>query len=279
MIRRKSIPARIAEVLIFVLLAGITLLPIVWGVVTSFKGSRDLFAYPPKFWGFDIVLDNYKLVFDGDILHSVLISLFYSAVSIFFGLLVGSMCAYGLRRCKFRGRKAIFYLIIAGIPLSTGSAALLIPNYLYMAGLHLVDKWYTLPLMYTAYNLPMAIWVLMAGVDSIPYEIEEAALVDGCGRGYVIFRLIPALNKPALASAALFIFIGVWNEFNVASVMINSPSLRPIQQSVYYYMGFFGLDWGALTAAATIAVVPTVIIFTFLGRYLVSGLTSGAVKG
>ncbi len=103
--------------------------------------------------------------------------------------------------------------------------------------------------------------------------------MDGCSRWYIIFRLIPALNKPALASAALFIFIGAWNEFNVASVMINSPELRPVQQSIYYYMGFFGLDWGALTAAATVTVVPVLLIFTFLGRFLVSGLTSGAVKG
>lgn len=277
--RKKTISGRIFEVLIFLVVATVTLLPIVWGIITSFKGSRDLFAYPPKLFDFTPVLDNYKLVFDGGILQSVLVSIFYSAVSIIIGLLFGNLCAYGLKRYKFRGRRLIFYLVVAGIPLSSGSAALLIPNYTYMSALHMIDKWYTLPLMYTAYNLPMAIWIMLGGLDSIPLEIEEAAAVDGCSRKYIIFQLIPSLNKPALAASALFIFIGVWNEFNVASVMINSSSLRPIQQSIYYYMGFFGLDWGALTAAATIAVVPVLLIFAFLGRFLVSGLTNGAVKG
>lgn len=277
--KKKTISGRVVELLIFLVVAIVTLLPIVWGIITSFKGSRDLFAYPPKLFNFAPVLGNYKLVFDGGILQSVLISLFYSAVSIVFGLILGNLCAYGLKRYKFHGRKLIFYLVVAGIPLSSGSAALLIPNYTYMSALHMIDKWYTLPLMYTAYNLPMAIWIMLGGLDSIPLEIEEAAAVDGCSRRYIIFRLIPALNKPALAASALFVFIGVWNEFNVASVMINSPSLRPIQQSIYYYMGFFGLDWGALTAAATIAVVPVLLIFAFLGKFLVSGLTNGAVKG
>lgn len=277
--RKKTISGRIFEVLIFLVVATVTLLPIVWGIITSFKGSRDLFAYPPKLFDFTPVLDNYKLVFDGGILQSVLVSIFYSVVSIIIGLLFGNLCAYGLKRYKFRGRRLIFYLVVAGIPLSSGSAALLIPNYTYMSALHMIDKWYTLPLMYTAYNLPMAIWIMLGGLDSIPLEIEEAAAVDGCSRKYIIFQLIPSLNKPALAASALFIFIGVWNEFNVASVMINSSSLRPIQQSIYYYMGFFGLDWGALTAAATIAVVPVLLVFAFLGRFLVSGLTNGAVKG
>ena len=277
--RRKSALGKILELFVFALMAFITLLPIAWGVITSFKGSRELFAYPPKIFHFTPVLDNYKLVLDGGIVQSILISVFYSASSILLGLLLGMLCAYGLKRCKFAGRGLIFFLVVAGIPLSTGSAALLIPNYLYLSRLNMVDKWYTLTLMYTAYNLPMAIWILMGGLESVPYEIEEAASVDGCSRRYILLRLIPALNRPALASAAMFIFIGAWNEFNVASVMVNSAWLRPVQLSIYYYMGFFGLDWGALTAAATIAVVPTLLVFTVLGRLLVSGLTNGAVKG
>lgn len=259
--RQKTRLAKLCELSVFLGMAVITLLPIVWGVITSFKDSRDLFAYPPKLFNFTPVLDNYKLVLDGGIIQSILISIFYSESSILLGLFLGALCAYGLKRCRFACRRLIFYLVVAGIPLSTGSAALLIPNYLYMSSLNMVDKWYTLTLMYTAYNLPMAIWIMMGGLDSIPYEIEEAASVDGCRRRYIIFRLIPALNRPALASAAMFIFIGAWNEFNVASVMINSSWLRPVQLSIYHYMGFFGLDWGALSAAATIAVVPTLLVW------------------
>ncbi len=270
---------RAAELLVFAVLAVINLLPIFWGIITSFKGSRELFAYPPKFFNFKPVLDNYRVVLEGGFIQSIFISIFYCAMAILFGLLFGMMCAYALRRCRFRYKNLVFYLVLAGIPLSTGSAALLIPNYIYLSSFKMINHLYTLVLMYTAYNLPMAIWVMMGGIESIPIEIEEAASVDGCSRGYIIFKLIPSLNKPAMASAALFIFIGAWNEFNVASVMVNSTWLKPVQLSIYHYMGFFGLDWGLLTAATTFAIVPTLVAFCFLAKYIVSGLTQGAVKG
>jgi ABC-type glycerol-3-phosphate transport system permease component len=262
----------------FLLFTVFTIIPIVWGVVTSFKGKRDVYAYPPKFINFDVTLENYKTIFEGGYLRTFGNSIFYSVSSVLLGLLVGMIAAYALQRCRFPGRRLFFYLVIAGIPLSIGSAALLIPNYLYMSSLGLIDKPFTLIIMYTAYNLPMAIWVMKGGIEGIPVEIEEAASIDGCGRGYILFRLIPALNRPAMASSALLIFIGAWNEFIVASVMINSPDLRPIQQSIYHYMGFFGLDWGLLTASASAAIIPVLIIFSFLSKLLVAGLTQGSVK-
>ena len=189
------------------------------------------------------------------------------------------LAAYGLYRCRFRGRKLLFYIIVAGIPLATGSAALLIPNYIYFTNIGITDKIYTLPLLYAGYNLPMCIWILRGGLESIPIELEEAAAIDGCSRLYIIFRLVPRLNRPAMASAAIFIFIGAWNEFIVSSVMINSSALRPVQMAIYDYMGYFGIEWGPLTAAASFAIVPVLIIFTFLGKYLVSGMMQGSVKG
>lgn len=169
--------------------------------------------------------------------------------------------------------------MIAGIPLSIGSAAMLIPNYLYMMELGLTNKWYTLILLYTAYNLPMAIWIMKGGIEAIPLEIEDAALIDGCSRAYIIGRLIPRLILPSIASSALFLFIGAWNEFITAAVMIDSPELRSIQLVIYYFRGFFGTDWGALMASAMIAVLPILVVFSFLGKLMVSGLTQGAVKG
>ncbi len=128
-------------------------------------------------------------------------------------------------------------------------------------------------------NLPMSIWILRGGLESIPIEIEEAAAIDGCSRAYIVFRLIPRLNRLAMASAAIFIFIGAWNEFIVSSVMINSSKLRPLQMAIYNYMGYFGVEWGPLTAAASFAIIPVLIVFTCLGKYLVSGLMQGSVKG
>ncbi|MDR0719608.1 MAG: carbohydrate ABC transporter permease [Treponema sp.] len=270
---------RIFKILIFMLMTFFTLMPIMWGIITSFKGKRDVYAYPPKFFNFNGTFENYRTIIEGGYLRTFNNSIFYSLVSVIFGLFIGMIAAYALQRCRFPFRRIFFYLVIAGIPLSIGSAALLIPNYLYMSVLGFIDRPFTLIIMYTAYNLPMAIWVIKGGIETIPLEIEEAAAIDGCSRRYIIFHLVPVLNRPAMVSAALLIFIGVWNEFILASVMINSSNLRPVQQSIYHHMGFFGLDWGLLTASTSLAVIPTIIIFSFLSKLLVSGLTQGSVKG
>jgi ABC-type glycerol-3-phosphate transport system permease component len=247
-------------------------------VLTSLKTRRELFVYPPKFI-FSPSAEHYIEVLNSGFFQSMLNSLFYSVISIAAGLLLGLLAGYGFQRSKFPGKKLFFYFVIAGIPLSIGSTALLIPNYLYFTMFDLTDKWYTLIVLYTAYNLPMSIWIIRGGIEAVPIEIEEAALIDGCKRPYIIFNMIPQLIRPSMASAALFIFIGAWNEFIVATVMVNKPSLRSIQMAIYYYLGFYGQEWGPLTAAATLAILPIILIFTFLGKMLVSGLTQGSVKG
>jgi len=266
------------EWLLLLIVLVLSLLPIAWGLSTSFKARREIFAYPPQFFNFTFSLEHYRAVFDSGFWGGVCNSLLYSGLSILVGLLVGVPAAYGFQRCRFRGKKFLFYLIVAGIPLSAGSSVLLIPNYIFLSKAGMIDRWYTLILIYTAYNLPMSVWIIRGGVEAVPVEIDEAALIDGCSNRYIIFCLIPRLILPSVASAALFIFIGSWNEFIVSSVMINTPSLRSIQQVIYYFMGFFGTDWGALCAAACLAILPILIVFIFLGRLMISGLTQGAVK-
>ena len=281
--RRKGLARRyggkLLEFLLLVLVLVLSLLPIVWGLSTSFKPRREIFAYPPQFFGFTASLEHYDTIFQGGFWLGVRNSVFYAGLSIVLGLVLGIPAAYGFQRCRFRFKKLFFYLVIAGIPLSAGSSVLLVPNYIFMSKTHMVDQWYTLILIYTAYNLPMSIWIIRSGVEAIPLEIDEAALIDGCSWSYIIFCLTPRLILPSIASAALFIFIGSWNEFIVSSVMLNNPSLRSIQQVIYYFMGFFGTDWGALCASACMAILPIILVFTFLGRLMISGLTQGAVKG
>ena len=124
----------------------------------------------------------------------------------------------------------------------------------------------------------MAIWVLRGGIEAVPVEIEEAATVDGCSKARIIFGIIPRLILPSIAASALFIFIGSWNEFIVSSVLVDNPALRPVQTAIYNYLGFFGQEWGPLCASATFAILPILIVFTFLGKLMVSGLTAGSVK-
>ncbi len=276
--KSKKIAVSAFSIIGFVAIAIVNLVPFIWGLLTSLKPTREVAIYPPKAIGSEITLEHYQSVLKGSFSTALINSVIYSLVAIFLGILCAVLIAYALTRFRFRGKKFMFMLILFGIPLSMGSAAMVVPNYMMFSALKMTNKFYTLPLIYTAYNLPMAIWILIGGMQSIPYAIEEAAMIDGASRRYIIFRLIPRLCLPTIACAALMIFIGAWNEYQVSSVMVASQNLYPIQVSIYNYIGFFGQEWGPLTAAATLAVVPILIVFTFLGKYLVSGLTAGSVK-
>lgn len=264
---------------VFVVMLVVSVAPIFWAALTSFKQANEIFRYPPTITGFDPTTEHYRVIVADGFLRAVLNSAFYCAVAMLLGVFVGFLAAYGLQRYDFLFKRTIFYAIVACIPLSIGSAALLIPNYVFMSELGMIDKWYTLAILFTAYNLPMAVWICRSGVASVPYEVEESAMIDGCSRPRIMFGMVFRLMLPSVASAALFIFIGAWNEFIVAAVMMNSKALMPVQVAIYNYLGYFGQQWGPLTAAASLAVIPSLIIFTILGRALVSGLTQGAVKG
>lgn len=265
--------------LVLAFMAFITITPIYWCFVTSLKNANEIASYPPKVIGFNVTWANYQRILSAGYFQSVLNSALYTLAAIVLGLLFGYLAAYGFSRRRFFLKKVWFYIVVVGIPLSTGSSVLLIPNYLLMMKQGLANHWYTMPLIYTAYNLPLCIWMLISGIRTMPYEIEEAAMIDGCSQFYIITRLIPPIIKLNLAAASLFIFIGAWNEYITTSVMVNGTRLKNIQMAIYDYIGFFGQEWGPLCAAATVAIIPILIVFTFLGKQLVSGLTAGAVKG
>jgi ABC-type glycerol-3-phosphate transport system permease component len=270
-----------AKTLTLVFFAGavaLNFIPFLWGALTSLKPIAEILKYPPELLGSRISGEHYAQVMKSSFLAATRNSIFYSVAAVGVGLVCATMAGYALARCKFFGKRAIFLIILSGIPLSLGSAAMVVPNYMFFSKLGLINRWFTLPLLYIAYNLPMAIWVMTGGIQGIPVSIEEAAQIDGAGKGYIIFRLIPRISLPSIACAALFIFIGAWNEFIVSSVLVNTTSLYPIQVSIYSYLGFFGREWGPLTAAATIGVIPILIVFSILGKMLISGLTAGSVK-
>jgi len=267
------------EIFLIIFFTLFNLAPVLWGILTSFKPENQIAVYPPKIFNFTPTLANYDTIFAGGISRAFLNSLLYTITTILITLFIGMLAAYGMKRHRFRGRKLLFYAVLVGIPLASGSAALVICDYVFFSKIHMIDKWYTLILIYSGYHLPMAIWTMKGGLDGIPQEIEEAASIDGCSRRYIIFNLIPRLNMPAMISVAILNFIGTWNEYIVASVMINTTELRPLQVVVYNFIGYFGLQWGPLCAASTISIGILLVLFTVLGKQLVSGLMQGAVKG
>jgi multiple sugar transport system permease protein len=257
----------------------INLLPLFWGMLTSIKPESVIFAMPPRFVGFGPTNVHYERVFVSGFAQSFMISLFYSGVAVVMALACALPAAYAFDRFDFPFRQSLFLLVVASIPLSLGAAALLIPNYVYFVHLGLVNTPYALPLIYAAHQLPMAIWVVKGAIEAIPRELDEAAIIDGATRFGVLRHVMLPLSRPALGAAGTLAFVGSWNEFVAGSVMIDAPWLRPIQPLIYSFIGFFGREWGPLTAAATLAIVPILIVFALLGRLIVSGLTKGSVKG
>jgi multiple sugar transport system permease protein len=272
-------PAYVIEAIVFGVFLTVALAPVVWGIATSFKPTNQIFSYPPRLLSESPSLEHYRTIIKSGFFQSLFVSIFNSSLSIVVGVSLAALAGYGFDRYRFPMRKAAFMFVVIGIPLAIGSSALLIPNYLFLSRLGLTDRRLTLVLIYTAYNLPMAIWIMKGIFESIPVSIDESAKLDGCSDFYILWKLLLPITKPALAAAALFIFIGSWNEFIAASVMVSSRELRPVQLAIYNFMGYFGLEWGPLMASATLAVVPIIFVFTRLGRMLVSGLTKGSTKG
>lgn len=275
---RRNLLVGAVALAVLLVTATVNLLPFVWGALTSLKPARELMLYPPTLFGSTISLEHYAAVLAGSFSQAACNSAWYSLLAVALALLLANLYGYGMTRFRFRGRSFMFFLVLAGIPLASGSAAMVVPNYMMFSSLRMIDRWYTLPIIYITYNLPMAAWIVAGGMRAVPYAIEEAAQIDGASRAYMIFRLLPRLSLPTLACAALMTFIGAWNEFTISTMLVNSPALYPIQVSIYNYIGYFGREWGPLTAAATLAVIPVLIVFSCLGRLLISGLTAGAVK-
>ena len=279
--KRRMLPLGrgITIAVLFAALAALNLLPLIWGILTSIKSQPDLFRVPPVLLSFVPTPENYTRVFESGFLTNFQMSVFYCVVTVVSVLTLALPAAYAFDRFDFPFRQSLFLVVVASIPLSLGAAALLIPNYLYFTRLGLTNSWFTLPLIYTAYQLPMAIWIIKGSIETLPREIDEAAIVDGASYRQILVKIILPLCRPALGAAGVLVFVGTWNEFLAGAVMIDTPGLRPIQPAIYNFIGYFGREWGPLTAAAVIAILPILVIFALLSRFIVSGLAKGSVKG
>lgn len=277
--RRAGTLYGIAIMLPIGLLLVLNLLPLIWGVATSVKPDAMIFTTPPRFFGFAPTAEHYGRVFAAGFPQSMAISLAYSVAAVVLALVLALPAAYAFDRFSFPLRQPLFLLVVASIPLSLGAAALLIPNYVYFVRLGLVNTPFALPLIYAAHQLPMAIWVVKGTIEGIPRELDEAAVIDGAGRFAILRHVMLPLSRPGLGAAGTLAFVGAWNEFVAGSVMVDAPWLRPVQPVIYSFIGFFGREWGPLTAAATMAILPILVVFALLGRLIVSGLTKGSVKG
>jgi multiple sugar transport system permease protein len=264
-------------VLAFYLL--LVVLPIYWMIVTSFKTNAEIVnAQVITYWPKTFTLDNYKGLFSvmnyGTYLKNSLIvtlstSLVVTVLSIYGG--------YGLARFKFRGKGVamVFFLVTQMIP----SILVIIPLYVVFSQMHLIDTYTSLFIFYTVTNLPFCAITMRSFFERIPYALEEAAFVDGCSRGQTLWKVVLPVMFPGIVAVFVFAFIGAWNELIAGTIFLNTQKMWTIPIGLKSLVGKYNVDWGSMMAGGCLALLPTALMFIFVQKYIVEGMTAGAVKG
>jgi ABC-type glycerol-3-phosphate transport system permease component len=190
---------------------------------------------------------------------------------------LAAMGAYAISRFRFPGRRlvSVFILVVQMLP----SVVLIIPLFIVMRKMQLLNNHLSLIVSYTTFTLPLCIWVLKGFFDQIPRELEEAALIDGCSGGTAFFKVILPLTLPGIAATGIYAFIGAWNEFVFAMTFINIDELNTMPVGLTTFFGQFTVEWNQLMAASVLFTLPSLLFFGVARKYLAAGLVSGAVKG
>lgn len=252
--------------------------PVYWLLVTAFTPNDDVFRFPPRLWPERFTLEHFANLADNAVLGRYLVnSLIVSTLTAVLTVLVSAYTAYSFSKFRYRGRRSLMSLILASQMFP--QALLLITLYLVFSAYRMLNSYLALVLSFTTFTLPLCVWMLKGFFDTIPNELLEAAKVDGAGQGAVIHRILLPVSLPGLVATGLFAFIRGWNDF-IFALTLAGPAKQTLPPGlVNTYLGEFQAAWPDLMAASLVVSLPVVIGFVVLQRYLVAGLTSGAVKG
>lgn len=251
------------------------LFPIYWLFAMSLKTADEIFASPPVWVPGSIQFDNFRILFkDGDA-ETVWNSLFIAGTSTVIAMFLGTICAYSLARFRTGGDNLAVWIISQRmIP----PIAIVFPLFLLYVWLGWVDTYHGLIILYVAFNLPYVIWMMRGYIEDIPLELEESALVDGCTRWEVLWKVVFPMARTGLFATAVFTFVFAWNDFIFALVMTRSEvTTYPVQ--VTHYFGGQSNFWSKIAAMSVLGAAPVFLVVAFLQRYLVRGISMGAVKG
>lgn len=276
--RRRAYAAHQAFILGASLLSVVVIVvPIVWMVSAAFRPIKEILSYPPTLIPRIVTLQYFERILANPLyrqyfLNSGILSLTTLAVA----LVLGSLAAYGFSRYRVPGGRAMLMGILALLMLP--QVTLIVP---YFRLAHVVGLYDTLPgliIVNTAFLLPMATWLLKGYFDSLPEELEDAAMVDGCVRLQALWKILLPLATPGLIGVGTFVFIGSWNEYLLPVVLTETPRAQTITVGLAAFFGQYVRDWNGIMAVSTLASLPLVIIFIFLQRWVVQGIGSGALK-
>ena len=269
---RKALTAGLAYLIAFLFLA-----PYLQMLLTALRPADELFQIPPTFLPSHFAFDNFLKVWTeapvgGYLKSSIIIATFSTLVV----LIVSLPAAYYTARHRFRGRSAFLLLVIATQMFAP--TALVIGIYREFVSFGLVNSYLALIIVNAAFNLAFSIWIMSGYISTIPVELEEAAAIDGCGQLGTLRRITIPLAMPGIVTAVIFTFIAAWNEFVIALTLTGTPDVQPLTVGVTVFIGLYDVQWQYLFAASLVAILPVVVLFILIEKWLVGGLTAGSVK-
>ena len=274
--RRKNILLSVVSVVILCIL----LFPLYWALITSLKTEQEIFQNPPTFYPHVLNSKSYAAqVETGDFnmfrsfANSFLISVWATVIAV----LLAVPASYGIAKYHFKGRKIMLlsFLVTQMLPVSV----LLTPMFIMFKNMHVYNTWVVAVLADATIGIPFSVLILKNYFSSIPKDLEEAAYLDGCNKFTAFIRILIPIAKPGVMVCAIFSFLYAWGDLAYGMTFILDQEKRPITAGIFNFMGQYGTKWSYLTAFAVVTIIPVALIFIFMQKYIVSGMTSGAVKG
>jgi len=276
--RRKLTAGTMASYFALIATIGFTIFPLVWLFLTSIRSSADIFSVPVHIIPETVTLVQYMAVFgEYDTMGYVWNTVVVSLATVVFVHLLAIPCAYAMSRFRMPGFFFIIglLLIMRMIPV----IALAIPLFAVFAAFGMLDTKWALILAHTAAKLPVAIWLLLGFIQDVPKEIEEAAQVDGAGTMRTLVQIVTPLIAPGIGASAVITFLFTWNDLLLALTLTSSKAAQTLPVGLTNFISQYGIDWGAMSAAGVLMIIPTLVFVWFAQGLLVKGLTTGAVRG
>ncbi|MBO7710957.1 MAG: carbohydrate ABC transporter permease [Lachnospiraceae bacterium] len=273
---RKNVLLCIAALLILAVL----MFPLFWTLITSLKTEKEIFQYPPTFYPHVLNTKSYAAqVETGDfnMFQSFGNSFLISAGAMLIAVLLAVPASYAIARYRFRGRNAMLlgFLVTQMLPVSV----LLTPMFIMFKKMHVYNSWWAAILADATIGIPFSVLILKNYFASVPKELEEAAYIDGCNRFSAFMRVLVPIAKPGVIVCAIFSFLYGWGDLAYGMTFILDQQKRPITAGIFNFMGQYGTRWSYLAAFAIVTIIPVTLIFIFMQKYIIAGMTNGAVKG
>ncbi len=278
MITLESRAGRITRIAALGLWLVLTLFPLYWIVVTAFKPTSDIYRFPLEYWPSTFSMENFAGLFSRANFGTYLVnSLIIATVSAAIVTVISLLSGYIIARFEFRARGAVIlaFLVTQMIP----AFIALGPLYQLMVTLGLVNDRTGLVFVYIAMCIPFSTIMLRGFFENVPDALEEAAMIDGCSRIGALFRILVPVMTPGIVAAFIFNFVSCWNELFLSVTLLTSDANKTVPTALNGFITSYNIDWGSMSAAAVLTIVPTMVMFAFASKYIVQGLTAGAVKG